>query len=155
EDISETFNYTDTDKVAKSIFNHIHRRSVSSKDIAAKGFTKTMDIVGVDRFSAESIHDNSKNLYSAAADYFRIQSGELENLIKNFKVGENTYSINNPELYKQLRDHPESYPLLVDLVLQAKTFGGTFYDIFNIEITSLDPETANSIESIKKSINSI
>lgn len=155
-DVDVAYNYTDTDKVAKDIFNELNKRALSNDDKRASKFKKGMDIAGVDRTSATSIHDNKKNIYVAAAKYYTERSHELLSNIDKFTgINGEQYSIDDPTLYKHLTEYQEDYPLLVKLVLDAKTFGDQFYDIFNLNIDGEDDITTKSIEKIKNAINNV
>lgn len=155
-DIDVALTYTDNDKVAKDIFNELNKRALSNDDKRATKFKRVMDINGVDRSSANSIHDNRRSIYVAAAKYYTERSHELLSSIDRFTgINGEQYSINDPALYKHLTAYPEDYPLLVKLVLDSKTFGDQFYDIFNLNLAGEDEATSKAIEKIRDSINNV
>ena len=155
-DVDVVFNYDKTDKVAKDIFNELRKRAVSNEDKRAKKFKSKMDSSGIDVTDSNSIHDNKKNIYVAAATYFSQKSHELLSRIDTFTGSNNEeYSIDDPKLYKHLTEYPEDYPLLVTLILDAKTFGSELYDIMNLNIIGEDDQTTKAIEKIRDSINDV
>jgi len=155
-DVDVVFNYTETDKVAKDIFNELNKRALSNDDKRAVKFKKAMDIAGIDRTSANSIHDNKRNIYTSAAKYYTERSHELLSNIESFTgINGEQYSIDNPDLYKHLTEYPEDYPLLLKLILDAKTFGDQFYDIFNLNLVGEDESTSKAIEKTRAAINNV
>jgi len=155
-DVDVAYNFTDIDKVAKDIFNELNKRALSNDDKRASKFKKGMDVAGIDRMSADSIHNNKKNIYTSAAKYYSEKSHELLSNINTFTgINGEQYSIDNPALYKHLTEHPEDYPLLVKLILDSKTFGEQFYDIFNLNLAGEDDTTVRAITKIKDSINNV
>ena len=155
-DADVVFNFTDNDKVARDIFNELNKRALSNDDKRATKFKKGMDIAGVDRTSDNSIHDNQRNIYTSAASYYKSKSIEHLTNINTFNaINGETYSIDDPSLYKHLTEYPEDYPLLVKLILEAKTFGEQFYDIFNLSLTGEDASTNKAIEVIRDSITEV
>lgn len=155
-DVDIVFNYTETDKVARNLINELTKRALSNEDKRASKFKKAMDIAGIDRVSDNSIHDNKKSIYANASRYYTERSHEiLSNIDKFTGINGEQYSIDDPALYKHLTEYPEDYPLLVKLILDAKTFGGQFYDIFNLNLVGEDDVTTNSIVKIRNAINNV
>lgn len=159
-EVDSLYDFSNIDDVAKDMFNELNDRALRDRDTEAIQFKRGMDLAGVDRFSSVSIKDNRRNIYSSAADYYAIKSKELLDAINNFKVINPTddtkqYSINDPEFFKYLRNNHEDFPILLKLVLDAKTLGGAFYDIFNLDIVGEDPITTNAIKTIRKSITDV
>lgn len=155
-DADTAFDYSDSDSIAKDIMNELHKRSVNYGDKSATSFNREMELNGVDRYSGESIHNNRQNIYTAASSYYQGRSKELMSQLDSFySRGGKTYGVNSPELYDNLKDNPSDYDKLVKLLLDAKTFGGQFYDIFNLNLEGEDIETTKAIETIRRSINDV
>ena len=155
-DVNVTFNYSESDKVAKDIFNELNKRARAEQDEGADKFISKMDIHGVDRFSANSIHNNRKSIYTAAASYYADKARKLLTNINSFITEDGQkFAIDDSALYKHITENPNDYPILLKLILDAKTFGEQFYDIFNLNITGEDSETSAAIEKIRKAINEV
>lgn len=155
-DVDLAFDYTDSDKVAKDMYNNIYRRTLDGKDKYAIRFNRVMDIAGVDRSSSNSINKNKANIYNTASYYYTDKSNELIDKMDNFTtVNGETYSIDDPALYKHLTQYKEDYPALVKLILEAKTFGDQFSDIFNLNLVGEDKVTSDAITKIRNSINKV
>lgn len=142
--------------IATSIYNNIDSRYKRYRDIQAEDFVKRMSMKGLDIQNNKSIHDNKRNIYVGAAEYYREYANALMDRMMKFSTstGE-VFSINDKQLYNHLTKHPEDYELLVQTLLEAKTFGDHFYDIFNLDISSEDEETKKAINDIRKAINLI
>lgn len=155
-DVDVALDFTDSDVVAKDLFNELYKRSLSNTDKNADTFRRRMDLNGVDRYSAQSIHDNKTSIYANAAEYYVRKSNEILSSINEFTTldGE-TFSIDDPALYSHLTENKSDYPLLVKLVLDAKTFGDQFNDIMNLNLTGEDAETTKAIEAIRNAINAV
>lgn len=155
-DIENNLEYTSIDAVAKDMFNELYKRNRLEQDRYTERFIRTMDIHGVDRFSAKSLHNNRNNVLKAAASYYANKSQILLSEIDGFSTitGEKI-SIDSPELYEHLRKFPEDYHVLTKLILDAKTFGDQFYDIMNLNLRGEDTETTAAINKIRNAINSV
>ena len=161
-DLDSYIDLTDSEKVAKSMFKDLEKRANSQTDIAAEKAVRRMNVINFDDSSNESIHDNKRNLYNVSADYYVAQAHTLLKDINEFvttnadnEQTDKVYSIDNPALYKHLINNPQDYPRLVKLILDAKTFGGQFYEIFNLDVTSEDDDTRRAIEKIKEVITEV
>lgn len=153
---SSSIDFTEQDKVAKDIYNEFDRLNKTREDTAASEIKRQLEIAGFDSYSARSIHENSGNIYRAAANYYDRKSKELLDKINHFQtISEGEFSIDNEALYKHLREHPEDYPALVQLILEAKTLGDQFYGIFNLNIDGYDAETSKAINKIRNAINEV
>lgn len=155
-DIDSINNFTNSDKVAVEVYKEINKRARDLEDSAANKFIRTLTIKGLDILNSGSIHDNRKNIYTSAAEYYSGMSHLLFTNINKFTtINGEEYSIDDPKLYEHLRNHPEDYPILVKLILDAKTFGDAFHDIFNLDLKGEDETTTKAIEKIRDSINEV
>ena len=142
--------------ILKNIITHVKSIAIKNIDPNANYFMDRLNILGVDIESNTSLIDNSKNIYELAADYFKRHSIRLKEQIDKFECSDgNTYSIDDPVLYQKLREYPEDYFRLVNVILEAKTFGGVFYDIFNLDLEGEDKLTTVYIEELRNAINRI
>lgn len=155
-ELSSNTVHDDIDSVAKAIFNELDRRKNIHQDRNAEHFIRTMNLNKVDRFSSKSIHDSRANIFRSAANYYIKQAQILSDKINNFvTITGNTYSIDDNNFYNYLSEHPEDYPILLNLVLEAKTFGQQFEGIIDLNLVGEDIETTKAINDIRESIFSI
>lgn len=155
--IDGAFEANAIDDVAKAVVNEITSKAFKEEDNeAAQRFRKILSLKGVDVNNYNSIHDNKRNIYTAASTYFGIRSRELLNDIEHLRMStDEEFAIDDPKLYEYLRNHPDEVDRVNRVILEAKTFGQQFYTIFNLNIKGEDTETTKAIENIKKYINDV
>ena len=146
---------SDIDKVSLNIYNDINRKAKVGEQTALD-YKKAISVAGVNVNSGKSLESNRKNLYESAADYYTRRSIEIINNIEHFTcLNGDEYAIDDPALYEHLKENPEDYIRLVRVILDAKTFGNTLADIFNLKLETEDPLTKKYINSIKNAINKV
>lgn len=136
--------FNESDKLAKMIYKNINYASLKG-DERAELFTKKLKGIGLDINDDKSIIDNKVSIFISAHNYFMQEGKRIKDSLSDF----HGYSINDDELYKFLLDNPEYYNEFVELVLQAKTFGEYFDEIFQIDPSSEDPIIEKAINGIK------
>lgn len=155
-DIDNVFNNNDSDNVAKAIIEEITYRSRKDNNEFADRFNKIINTKGINIDNYESIHDNKKSIYTSAAKYYEIKAQQLLNNINQFVASNGEiYSVDDIKLYNYIKADAKDYQKLTTLILDAKTFGNQFYDIFNLNIDGEDAETSKAISNIIKYLNSV
>lgn len=154
--LNNEYNYTEIDQVSKNIVENINYRHRTGKDSDASTIVRKLTVMGIEFDSGKSMDIHKKDIYELASDYYRKRAIELINKINNFETstGEK-FKLNDPNLYKYLKDNPEDYFDIVNIILEAKTFGDVFNDIFRLDISSEDPLTRRHIENIRKAIKDV
>ena len=150
--IDETNIRKESDGFLKDIYNIIAQDAAEGNETAFS-FKQAIQALNVNWTDNVSRRQNNVSLYKIYADYIQYKANTLLNKINNFYTenGEE-YSIDDENLYKYLRESPETFVLLNKLLLDAKTFGNRFFDIFNINFEYEDEATKINIEKIKNSI---
>ncbi len=155
-DLNDEYDYQDIDKVSKKMVEHIQWRHRSGIDENASNVVRQLNSLGIDFKSGVSLESNRKNIYELAAEYFRRKSINLQSQLEEFTtIAGDKFAINDPELYKYLRTHPDDYFNLVDVIIEAKTFGDVFKEILDTNISSSDPLTQKYIDEIRNAINKV
>lgn len=155
-DLNDEYDYQDIDKVSKKMVEHIQWRHRSGTDENASNVVRQLNNLGIDFKSGVSLENNRKNIYELAAEYFRRKSINLQSQLEEFTtISGDKFAINDPELYKYLRTHPDDYFNLVDVIIEAKTFGDVFKEILDTNISSSDPLTQRYIDEIRNAINKV
>lgn len=155
--IDNSFESNEIDTVAKAIVNEITFRAIKeSENEGAQRFRKIINLKAIDVNNYNSIHNNKRNIYTAATSYYGVRSRELLNDIEHLRMSTgDEFAINDPKLYEYLREHPNEVDRVNRVILEAKTFGDQFYTIFNLNIKGEDSETTKAVENIKKYINDV
>ena len=149
--------FTRVDQTAKNIYEALNTENKRNRnDADASHFIKVMNIRGVNPYSSRSIQDNKSNIYSESAKYYTGLAHSILDKMDSIETEDGRkFSITDKELYDYMLEHEELYPEVLKLILDAKTFGGSFYDIFNLDIDGEDDITKKAIQDIRKAINSI
>lgn len=155
EATSDTFGKVD--QTAKNIYEALNLENKRNRtDTDAAHFIKTMNIRGLNPYSSRSIRENKNSIYTESAKYYTGLAHSILDKMSHIKTDDGReFDITNPELYKYMLDHEELYPEVLKLILDAKTFGGAFYDIFNLNIEGEDSDTQKAIKNIRDAINSV
>lgn len=145
------------DDVAQQLYKEIKRQSnINDNDRLANKVVERLAIRGFDSYSEESIKDNEANIYREAADYYSAMSNILIDHIDKFTTEDGqVFSIDDPRLYLHLNNYPNDYHRLIKVLLDAKTFGEQFYDIFNLNVEGITPDVADAINKIRTAINRV
>lgn len=149
--------FTKVDQTAKNIYEALNTENKRNRnDADASHFIKMMNIKGLNPYSSRSIQENKSNIYSESAKYYTGLAHNILDKMNNIKTDDGQkFDITNPDLYKYMLDHEELYPKVLKLILDAKTFGGAFYDIFNLNLDGEDVETQKAIKAIRDAINTV
>lgn len=158
-ELNESKNYDDLTNIAKDIADYIEKESRNPNNILDVDARRQLRQNGVSGETMENILQHRSDIYSVAADLIAAKAKNIIDEINNFKVGEDKYSIDDPNLYTALHDSingPEYAQNLYSLLIRAKAFGSAVSDIENVYIAEGENDTIqNSINSIKDSIASV
>lgn len=154
---SEDINFSKVDQTAKNIYEALNLENKKNRtDTDAAHFIKVMNIQGLNPYSSRSIKENKNSIYTESAKYYTGLAHTILDKMSNIKTDDGQeFDITNPDLYKYMLDHEELYPEVLKLILDAKTFGGAFYDIFNLNLDGEDVETQKAIKAIRDAINTV
>lgn len=144
----------DFDNVAMNIYRSIVKESIKNRQSSASSVIYNLKQLGFDIQSNSSIKGNKDNIFIYASKFYNQLAKDKIKEIEHFvsSTGE-IFDISDERLYKHLQNNPADYNKLVDLLLDCVNIGGMFNGIFDLELSSLDPQIQNAINKLKESIN--
>lgn len=144
----------DFDNVAMNIYRSIVKESIKNRQSSASSVIYNLKQLGFDIQSNSSIKANKDNIFIYASKFYNQLAKDKVKEIEHFvsSTGE-IFDISDERLYKHLQNNPADYNKLVDLLLDCVNIGGMFNGIFDLELSSLDPQIQNAINKLKESIN--
>lgn len=150
--------YSKTSKIGYDILKDIYNDSL--KNLHTE-FTETaiyaLNRKNINVNSLGSIENNKSSVYRIAANYYEKKYKKLIESINNFILDNNgnILDIANEKLYDILMDNKSEYQRLLNLILDAKTFGTEINEIFNLNLEYEDNITKESIEKIQNLITNL
>lgn len=150
--------YSETSKIGYEILKDIYNDSL--KNLHTE-FTETaiyaLNRKNININSLGSIENNKSSVYQIAANYYEKKYKKLIESINNFIIDDdgNILSIADEKLYDILMDNKLEYQRLLNLILDAKTFGTEINEIFNLNLEYEDDITKTSIEKIQNLITNL
>lgn len=147
---------TTVEEISLKIINDINRQGINGNEVAEK-VAELLKESDIDRYSAVSIKNHTREIYSRAAGFYKTVSNMLNKEINNFIQDENGewLSIDNPKVIDIIKDKPGELDRYVRTLLNARSFGTSLSGLFEFDIASVDKVISDQIQSIRNSINSI
>lgn len=113
---------------------------------------------GIRLDSIKEVNEHKKDIYYIANRYYERKANELLANVSNFTLSNgNTYSISDPNLYKELNkeENKGDFDRLIKLLLELRTFGENIYSNIGAYLTSDDADTAKALTKLSKTIDRI
>ena len=147
---------TTVEEISLKIINDINRQGINGNEVAEK-VAELLKESDIDRYSAVSIKNHTREIYSRAAGFYKTVSNMLNKEINNFIQDENGewLSIDNPKVIDIIKDKPGELDRYVRTLLNARSFGTSLSGLFEFDIASVDKVISDQIQSIRNSINNI
>lgn len=147
---------TTVEEISLKIINDINRQGINGNEVAEK-VAELLKESDIDRYSAVSIKNHTREIYSRAAGFYKTVSNMLNKEINNFIQDENGewLSIDNPKVIDIIKNKPGELDRYVRTLLNARSFGTSLSGLFEFDIASVDKVISDQIQSIRNSINSI
>lgn len=147
---------TTVEEISLKIINDINRQGINGNEVAEK-VAELLKESDIDRYSAVSIKNHTREIYSRAAGFYKTVSNMLNKEINNFIQDENGewLSIDNSKVIDIIKDKPGELDRYVRTLLNARSFGTSLSGLFEFDIASVDKVISDQIQSIRNSINSI
>lgn len=144
------------EEISLKILNDINRQGINGNEVAEK-VAELLKESDIDRYSAVSIKNHTREIYSRAAGFYKTVSNMLNKEINNFIQDENGewLSIDKPKVIDIIKDKPGELDRYVRTLLNARSFGTSLSGLFEFDIASVDKVISDQIQSIRNSINSI
>lgn len=144
------------EEISLKILNDINRQGINGNEVAEK-VSELLKESDIDRYSAVSIKNHTREIYSRAAGFYKTVSNMLNKEINNFIQDENGewLSIDNPKVIDIIKDKPGELDRYVRTLLNAHSFGTSLSGLFEFDIASVDKVISDQIQSIRNSINNI
>ena len=119
-------------------------------------FKRSIYKYGVDINSDENLGKIKMQVFLAAKRYYGRVADVLMDNLNNFKLSNgNVYNLSDPKLYEEIDKNSNDYERLIQVILDAYTFGNSFSNRLNIYVSDDDKYIQNAIDSIKNSINKV
>ena len=144
-----------TTNLAVNIIDEINHIKIKYATPISKRFIEEMNNRYINVGNMQSINDNEENIFKAAARYYETAANIILNKIENYSIGLETYQIDDKKLYEALSQHDEYFSDIATLILDGITFGNRISEIFKLDLTVEDEETARYIKRIINAINSV
>lgn len=138
-----------------TIINHANYRNKKYNNPIAKNFIKEIDSKGINKNRKSSIYDNRDYVYKIAARYYKTYANSLIQKLNEFELNGKVYSMDDPELYKELINNPDRFNEVSNIILESITFGRDIMDLFSLDLQAEDLELKHNIESIIQSVNNV
>ena len=147
---------TTVEEISLKIINDINRQGINGNEVAEK-VAELLKESDIDRYSAVSIKNHTREIYSRAAGFYKTVSNMLNKEINNFIQDENGewLSIDNPKVIDIIKNKPGELDRYVRTLLNARSFGTSLSGLFEFDIASVDKVISDQIQSIRNSINNI
>lgn len=147
---------TTVEEISLKIINDINRQGINGNEVAEK-VAELLKESDIDRYSAVSIKNHTREIYSRAAGFYKTVSNMLNKEINNFIQDENGewLSIDNPKVIDIIKDKSGELDRYVRTLLNARSFGTSLSGLFEFDIASVDKVISDQIQSIRNSINNI
>mgnify|MGYP006982716862 CR=1 FL=1 len=119
-------------------------------------FKRTIYKYGADINSDESLSKIKMQVFLAAKRYYGRVADILLDELNNFKLSNgNVYSLSDPQLYKEIEKNSNDYERLIQVILDAYTFGNNFSNRLNLYVSDDNKYIQDALDSIKNSINKV
>ena len=161
-ELNEVEDYSFETEIANYIAHDIYREAKNNEMYALEA-RKELFSRGVSIDSLKNINEGKFNIYAVASSYYNVIGNKLINQMfktdikgSGFYAGENYYSIDDNELYEELKLHPERATDLYTLLIRALSFGDSIKKINLItDFKGEDSITEEAIKSIQAIINKV
>ena len=150
-----TSNINDVDRVSAALIHDIKYKAIKNKNTMAESIISNISKHNINVNSLESLKENRTNLYKTLSRFYRSAANDLLHTLNHYELAGVEYSMGDANFYEALKDNNEKFPEVSNIILDCITFGKNVEDIFNLDIATVDKETAKSIEEIRNAINSI
>lgn len=150
--------FNSIDQTALDVANSIFDANSRLRTDNSAAFVSAMNRIGFDKTDTDSVHNNKRDIYAQAADYYENRASEILTDIATLTLTDkdgNEYHITDDEFYKHLEDNPDVYNHLVKLILECYNFGKQFQSIYVLDLKGEDAELTRHIERLKTTIRSI
>lgn len=129
---------TTVEEISLKIINDINRQGINGNEVAEK-VAELLKESDIDRYSAVSIKNHTREIYSRAAGFYKTVSNMLNKEINNFIQDENGewLSIDNPKVIDIIKDKPGELDKYVRTLLNARSFGTSLSGLFEFDIAKV------------------
>jgi len=140
-----------TGRLAKSLSN---KRDRHANDIS-RNFAIKVNMGEILVNDLDRLREMSKSIYALNAEYYKQRALELIEKMEQFDIAGVKKRIDSDEFFELLQEHPESYDEFLNLLLDAKNFGGEIGEFFNLDISSEDESIQQSFKTIIEYIQKV
>lgn len=150
----KTFTEAGINESARDLARSIYREA-NTNEVAAQ-IKQNLQLQGFDINEMSTVERAKEDIYKTTAEYYEQKAKEHIKNIEEFVVEDGrTFSLDDEELYKYMIEHPEIYPLVLSIILDAKHFGSKFDGILHLDAKGETPDVQNNIRKLQKAINDV